>query len=268
MRHILINYDYAYYPFTTASYLEMALRRRDDITVYRTGDSNIPQLDLILNVEPVGEYVTIPGVLNYYYEIDNHVILGREKWFYEQADIILLAQMTFAPFYEGYKIAELALAADPNLHKPFYEILEEYDVGFIGNDTYPERRKLLEQIGANYKLMRTTSDPGIPYSKKLAQCKIIFNCAMNNDINMRVFEGIACEKLFITDRIPHLNDFFLEDEHFIAYTGWKELKEKLDEYLGKGCYRRTIARQGREHLLKNHTYDHRISDIIRLLDNP
>lgn len=263
MKTVLINYDYSHYPFTTASYLEMAGRRRSDVRIIRRGDAYEGNIDLVLNVEPVGEFLRLPNVPCHYYEIDNHVILGGETWFYAQADLTWLAQWTFRPYYEGWNIKELALAHDPEHHKAFPEIKEDYDIGFIGNDTYPERRKLLDQLSANYNVMRTTSDPGIPYSKALSRCKIIFNCAMNQDINMRVFEGIGIQKLFFTDRIPHLNAFFEEDEHFIAYTGWKELKEKVDYYLARGCYRRTIARQGAEHARSFHTYDHRFADILK-----
>lgn len=262
MLKILINYDYSQYPFTTASYYEMAARRRDDLAVYRRGDVLPPDLDLVLNIEPVGEFVRIPGVPCHYYEIDNHVIIGGERWYYEQADVLWLAHWNFRKFYTDYNIKELACAADPNLHRPFFETLETYDIGFIGNDTYPERRKYLEQLEQNFKVLRTTSEPGIAYSKKLAQCKILFNCSMNDDINMRIFENVACEKLSFTNRIPELDRFLVEDEHFIGYSNWAELKEKIQYYLERGCYRRTIARQGRAHVVEHHSYDQRLNDVL------
>lgn len=260
---ILLNYDYQYYPFTTASYLEMAFKRRADCEVYRRGDDLPKDLDLVFNVEPVGEFVKIAGVPTAYYEIDNHIIRGRETHFYNQADYLYLAQWFFKDYYSGYKIYDLPLAADPTVHKQFPAVEEIFDVGILGNTTYPKRRKLIEKMKQRYRVLTGMAAPGIPYSKKLSQCKMLFNCSMDNDINMRVFESIAIGKLFITDRIPLQDRFIVEDVHYVAYSDSDELLRKLHYYLNRSCFRASIARAGATHIHENHSYDVRIDGIIR-----
>jgi len=260
---ILINYEYQYYPFTTASYYEMAMRRRNDIEVFRLTDELPQDLDFILNIEPVGKFIKIPGVKCAYYEIDNHVIQGRENKYYDQADILYLAQWEFKDFYTGYPAYDLPLAFDRQLHKPFPKVEEKYEIGMLGNDTYPERRKLLEQMKEHYVVLTGNAEPGIPYSKKLSSCKMLFNFSMNKDINMRVFESIGIGKLLLTDRIPHLDKFFVEDEHYIGYSDWKELKMKIMYYQHRSCYRNQIARAGHAHGLKFHTYDNRLDLVLQ-----
>lgn len=262
MKHVLINYDYTRYPMTTASYLEMAARRRPDITVYRNGEPLPEKLDLVLNIEPCPEFVRIPGVPCHYYEIDNHIKEGNERWFYETADVLWLAQWNYKDYYSKYPIRELPLGFDVDLHRPNYLAREEYDIGFIGNNTYPHRRRLMEIMSEKYNVFHTSGLWGAEYSDALAKCKMIFNCSLLNDINMRVFEALGIEKMLVTNRLPHQDDFIKEDEHYVAYSNEKELMEKLAYYIDKGCYRRTIARQGRSYALEHHTYDHRLATII------
>lgn len=264
---ILLNFDYKYYPFTTASYFEMAASSRDDVITYRSTEKLPKDLDLVLNVEPVGEFVRIKGVPCAYYEIDNHVILGRERKYYDNCDILLLAQELFLKMYDEYNPKVLPLGFDPNLHRCIPEREEIFDIGFIGNDTYPERRRYLEQLGTRFKLLRTNSEPGLEYSKTLSSCKMLFNCSMNNDINMRVFESIGVGKLFFTDRIPFLDKYFTEDEHYIGYSNWDELRQKVFYYLNRACFRQQIARAGREYALKHHTYNHRLDLVLKYLND-
>lgn len=262
---LLINYDYSRYPRTTASYYEMAARRRDNIEVYRRGEALPDDLDLVLNIEPVGEFVRIPGVPTHYYEIDNHVILGGEEWYYQDIDVLWLAHWDFASFYHGYPIKELPCAADPNIHKPFPRELEMYDIGLIGNRTYPKRARLLREMEKRYTVLPEMKLWGEDYSRQLSQCKILFNCAMNNDANMRAFESIAIQKPLFTDRIPVLSRYLEEDEHYVGYDDWAELHQKIEYYLARGCYRRSIARQGAEHVRTFHSYDNRLDVILSTL---
>ena len=260
---ILINYQYQYYPFTTASYFEMAARRRSDVKLYRLGDKLPKKIDLVLNVEPVGKFYRHPGAQCAYYEIDNHVILGADRHWYNKADYLYLAQWKFRDCYLGYETYELALAADPRLHKPFPEVKEEYDIGFLGNNTYERRGELVRELEQKWRVLTGSADPGVPYSKKLSKCKMLFNCSMNGDINMRFFESIAIGKLLITDRLPEQDKFFKENEHYAAYDNAEELVAKVRYYLNRECIRKSIARAGRERLKELHTYDVRLDEIIK-----
>jgi len=49
--NILLNYQYEHYPFTTASYFEMAIRDCPSHTLFRNTDYKPEQIDLVINVE-------------------------------------------------------------------------------------------------------------------------------------------------------------------------------------------------------------------------
>jgi len=261
---VLINYCYQYYPFTTASYLEMELRRRKSIEVFRLGENRIPCADLIINVEPCEMIVAYPGKPSVYWEIDNHIHRGADVDKYQRVSHLFVAQKFYLPFYPENKTTWLPLAADPEKHFLFpYQPLK-YDVGFLGNDTYPRRRDLLDRIGQNYKLLRGTSQPGEPYSRLLSRCRLLFNCSMDNDVNMRVFEAISIGRLLLTDKVEGQDELFVDGEHYISFSDWPDLDGKIKMYLENETEREKIAKAGAAWIRANHTYGHRLDKILEV----
>jgi len=229
--NILINYLYEHYPFTTASYFEMAAKEYPEVCIFRSDNYDPKKIDLVLNVEPVGEIIKIPGVPSVYYEIDNHIIAGHDRHFYDQVDMVLLAQEVNREFYSEYNTEILPLGCWPKLHKRYPDEKEKYDIGFIGNDTYPRRRKLLEVLDKNFKLLRATSKPGEEYSRLLNQCKLTFNCSMQQDVNMRFFEAVASGRMLITDFMEEQLIFGNPKVHYDVYNNDAQLVDKVRYYL-------------------------------------
>jgi hypothetical protein len=262
---VLINYGYQYYPFTTASYLEMALHRRPDIASYRIGEDGIPCADLIINVEPYDFIISYPGKKSCLWEIDNHIQQARKTDSYEKVDHVFVAQNFFLPLYPQEKTSWLPLAADPEKHRLYPDEPLLYDVGFLGNDTYPRRRELLDRIGKKYKLLRETSQPGEEYSRKLSRCKILFNCSMDNDLNMRVFEAISIGRLLVTDNVLGMDELLTNRIHYVGFNDWKDLDETLEYYLSHDKEREKIAQTGSNWIKASQTYDHRLEEILKVM---
>ena len=262
--NILTNYIYDLYPFTTASYFDMCISRRDDINLFHADNYDPKDINLVLNIEPVNNIINIPGVPSIYYEIDNHVILGNDKHWYNQADLILLAQERFLDYYKDYKTSILPLACYPKLHKRYSDEEQIYDIGFIGNDTYPHRKKYLNILDQNFKLLKTTSKPGEPYSRLLNQCKMLFNCQMTGDINMRFFEAISCGRLLVSDFVQGQDKFATAGEHYVTFKDSAHLVEVVKYYLKNKIAREKIAEQGMKHIQQNHNYNKRLDQIICL----
>jgi len=260
---VLINYLYQYYPFTTASYLEMALRAYPGIETFRIGQNRIPCADLIINVEPCNFICAYPGKKSCFWEIDNHIHRGADVDKYERVDHVFVTQKHFLDLYPKEKTSWLPLAADPEKHRLFEEEPLEYDVGFLGNDTYPRRRELLDKIGENFKLLRSTSAPGEEYSRKLSRCKILFNCSMDNDLNMRVFESISIGRLLLTDKVDGIDDLLTDGEHYVSYYDWEDLEKQISHYLNPESSREKIAKAGAEWIRAQHTYQHRLETILK-----
>ena len=263
--NILINYLYEHYPFTTASYYEMAIRRTRGLFCFRNTNFDPGNIDLVLNIEPVDNIIKIPGVPSVYYEIDNHIIKGNDKHFYKEVDLVLLAQDLNREFYTDYKHDILPLACYPKLHKRYPDEKQFYDIGFIGNHTYPYRRKLLEMLKQNFKVLCTTSKPGEEYSRLLNQCKLTFNCSMQEDVNMRFFEAISCGRLLLTDYLPAQDQFASVGKHYITYADEKDLIDYVRFYLNHEKERERVAKAGMIHIQQNHNYDKRLKQLLCLV---
>lgn len=262
MLKILINYDYQYFPFTTASYLEIAAKRRNDLKMYRRGRLEPREADLIINVMPCSKFVSFCSVPTVYWEIDCHLVRGSKPDFYEQANLVYIGQAAYIDFYPRPKTRVLPLACDPVLHSRQKVKKELFDIGFIGNDTYPQRRTLLEQLSLNFDLLRTNTKPGLPYAKALSECKSCFNRSMDRDINMRFFEALSIGRLLFTDYVPGQELFAEADKHYILYKDWADLRKKLTYYLKHENEREALALAGSNHIKRHHTYDHRLNQII------
>ena len=260
---VLINYHYQYYPFTTASYLEMALRAYPGIETFRIGQNRIPCADLIINVEPCDFICSYPGKKSCFWEIDNHIHRADSADKYERVDRVFVAQKYFLELYPKEKTSWLPLAADPEKHRLYEEEPLEYDVGFLGNDTYPRRRDLLDRIGENFKLLRSTSAPGEEYSRKLSRCKILFNCSMDNDLNMRFFEALSIGRMLLTDKVDGIDDIAEDCIHYRSFVGWDDLEIKIKYYLKEEKIREKIAKAGAAWIRAQHTYQHRLETILK-----
>ena len=157
----------------------------------------------------------------------------------------------------------MPLAADPERHRFYADQIQEYDVGFLGNDTYPERAALLDLIGQNFKLLRSTAKPGEEYSRLLSSCRMIFNRSMDNDLNMRVFEAMSIGRLLLTDKVDGIDDLFVDGEHYVSYKDWPDLFQKIRDYLQHPHIREPIAKAGAEWIRAQHTYQHRLETILK-----
>ena len=100
---ILLNYEYQYYPYTTASYIEMALRADPRFEVFRYGERGVSCADIYLNIEPCNNIVRYPGRKSCYWEIDNHIHLGADYKKYDMVDYLFVTQKYFQSLYPDKK---------------------------------------------------------------------------------------------------------------------------------------------------------------------
>ncbi len=96
-------------------------------------------------------------------------------------------------------------------------------------------------------------------------CAIHFNATnfqMFEAVNQRVFDVPASERFLITDHQPVLDELFEVGKEMIAYNHKKEIPELVRFYLHNPKAREAIARKGRERILKEHTYLHRLNSLL------
>lgn len=260
--NLLLNYDYKLYPFTAASYIEMAALKLNYVRVFHTDTLGDRIPDLIINIMPFEELISAPGIPSCYWEIDCHLLQGCKNYYYDKVSRVYIAQKPYLEFYPKEKTSYLPLGCDPEKHCRRLSESRKYDIGFIGNDVYPIRHQLLEVLNVNFNLLWTNSPPGDPYARLLSQCDLTFNRSLDKDINMRFFEAIASGRMLITDYLPEQDEIAVDGVHYVSYKGARDLVEKVKYYLANNDERERIALVGSRHMIENHTYGHRLLKIL------
>jgi len=261
--NLLLNYNYSLYPYTAASYLEMAALKLKEIKLFHTDTIGERKPDLIINIMPFDDLVSAPGVPSCYWEIDCHLLQGCKNYYYDKVDRVYIAQKAFLDLYPKEKTSYLPLGCDPEKHCRRPSESRKWDIGFIGNDNYPLRHQLLEVLNTNFKLLWTNSPPGDPYARLLSQCDLTFNRSLDRDVNMRFFEAIASGRMLLTDYLPAQDEIAINGKHYISYSGARDLVKKVSYYLKNYDERERIALAGEKHIIENHTYKHRLLKILK-----
>ena len=126
---------------------------------------------------------------------------------------------------------------------------------------------------------RRLQHPGLdilPHSGYHTQTPLVYNAARINlnvtsaqlvtAVNQRVFDVPACGAFLLTDHRGDLPYLFTPDEEVVIYSDIADLRKKVRHYLTNDDERLAIAQRGYERVLKEHTYEHRAREVIRLLE--
>jgi spore maturation protein CgeB len=83
-------------------------------------------------------------------------------------------------------------------------------------------------------------------------------------VNPRTFEIAGCCAFQLVDRRSLLPDLFNEQE-LVVFDGLKDAREKIDHFLGDEKERRRYAERAYQRVLREHTYDLRMKELIGIL---
>ena len=102
-------------------------------------------------------------------------------------------------------------------------------------------------------------------ARTYSAARIAFNRSIRNDINMRVFEAVACGSMLMTNDLSDngLAELFRDGVHLATYRDGDDLLDKLAFYLEREALRERIAAAGRAEAIAKHTYAHRMETILR-----
>ncbi len=199
--------------------------------------------------------------------VDTHLHLDRHLIYAGKFDHLFVAQRAYIPEFHkrGFtNVHWLPLGCDPEIHGA-PSIDKRHDVGFVGSLTDRRRVELLlriaEKVEVSVKRLFLKE-----MTAHFAASRLVFNNAIKNDLNMRVFEGLCSGSTLFTDDADGLRDFFDDGRHLIVYEDadapalarwWADPKRESE--------RERIARAGRERVLKEHTYTHRMAQMMKTL---
>ena len=148
------------------------------------------------------------------------------------------------------------------------------DISFVGSNNskyYLKRTSAINRIKKTFQYNYSLSLEKKLYLNDLANeycnSKIIINYSADKikSLNMRIFEGMGCGSLVLTDYVPGLEKLFKDKVHYVIFNGEQDLIRKIHFYLRHKKLAETIAKAGHRHLLSHHTYEHRAKEIIILM---
>ena len=170
----------------------------------------------------------------------------------------------------------LPVACDPYVHYQNINNKRNFDITFVGQigPSISFRHKFLKKIFfsddlSNVKKKYANNISDKLMSKIYGNSKIVPNVSINNDINMRYYEAMAAGCLLLTNKIKNSGreELFKENIDYVTYNNEKDAIKKLNYYLSNPLKRRKIAKTGQKKVLSNHTYEHRLKNMINLSKN-
>jgi spore maturation protein CgeB len=203
----------------------------------------------------------------------------------EAADIFNnngLTNVTWIPF-----------ACDPNFHKPIVLSIEEQkkygkDVVFVGS-YYPNRANLLESLAdldlgiwgpywdkldSHSPLKGKTNSVKINYDewvKIYNAAKIVLVIHYQNlripchQASPKLFEAMACRRCVFCDNQRDAKELFRDGHDVIFFSDAQDLRKKVGYYLNHAEERLIIGRQACLRVTTEHTYQHRIAQMLSIL---
>lgn len=270
IRRVAIIYNGCDRPETTGVYVRRALGQFVELEHIQPNEwQRLPPdpFDFYLQVDD-GHDVVLPPTFrpSAFWAIDTHMDFNRYLRVAKQYDLIFTAQRDGAEALNrvGIQATWLPLACDPFFHRK-HVINKMHDLCFIGNMIDGPRADLVHFLMQQFPSMLVDRRYFEEMAKAYSASKVVFNRSIKNDINMRVFEAIACGSLLMTNELKAngLDELFKDGTHLATYQSPEELLDKIDFYLKNDQARETIAAIGMAHAHQAHTYSHR---VIRILE--
>jgi O-antigen biosynthesis protein len=273
IRRVALIYDDTSRPETTGTYCLRALGELVDVEHFRPVDfGQIPRagFDLYLNIDDGMEYRLPPELRPAaWWAIDTHLNFA---WCADRArdfDRVFAAQRDGAAKLTDLGIAAnwLPLACDPTIHRK-HEVPKRHDVAFVGNLFPGPREELINRLRWTFRDLFV----GNAYFEAMAEIysasRLVFNRSLRDDVNMRVFEALACGSLLLTNDLTANGqaELFEDGVHLATYRDAEDLLDKAAYYLKRDDIRERIAGAGRLEAQAKHTYRHRMETLLRSVE--
>ncbi|NQT04138.1 MAG: glycosyltransferase [Planctomycetes bacterium] len=150
----------------------------------------------------------------------------------------------------------------PNRWQIFRE-LEEFDLGIWG----PSWGKVAERMNTSTHIKDVKIDVS-QWVKIYSAAKIVIVTHFHGgktpcyQASPKIYEALACGSFVLVDNQKDVFSLFENGKHLVLFDNIEDLKQKIRYYLKNPGERKEIAERGRQEVLANHTYRHRIERII------
>lgn len=181
--------------------------------------------------------------------------------------------LTLTPDYEsmekyialGRNVLWFTHWADTEIYKNSFMISTKYDlVCTRGYGT----SGLLDRLKHDMKdrFFNENGFLGEEHAKVIQNGRIVIQHSRYNEITRRIFEGMACGRMVLTDRLPKrtmIEELFVDKQDIVFYNSYDDLRDKIEYYLTSPGERERIATNGHLKTLKYHTQVQRVDSILR-----
>jgi hypothetical protein len=110
---------------------------------------------------------------------------------------------------------------------------------------------------------------GLSMYRALARSGVTINrhidVAENNANNMRLYEATGVGTLLITDMKDNLGELFEVGKEVVAYSSKEEAADLINHFIANPAEAEVIARAGQKRTLSEHTYAHRMAELVPIL---
>jgi GT2 family glycosyltransferase len=271
LQRVAVIFDNQVRPDTTGGYCLRALQEL--VTVEHFLPAQIPdiprgQFDLYVNIDDSFQY-RLPADLRpaAWWAIDTHLNL---PWYLTKApdfNVVFTAQRDGPEQLRQHGIEPtiwLPLACDPAIHQK-YDVPKVFDVCFVGHLFKGPRTELVRLLQEHFPRSFVGQRFFAEMARVYSEARAVFNRSLKNDINMRVFEALACGSLLLTNdlAVNGQDELFRDGVHLATYRDADELLDKLRYYLDHEAIRERIAAAGRAEALAKHTYRQRMERLLQ-----
>ena len=237
------------------------------------GDARRSDFEHIIKIDDGLEQHRFPKHLGpaSWYVIDCHIDLEWRRKLHAEAgfhNLFFAQKRAVAEDWGGAAKHWVPLACEEASHwagqRP-----RKYDVCFIGNFHSRHASRRMDYCDALFARF-----PNFYYGRrffremaeKFAESRLVWNCALNGDINMRFFEAQMSGSALLTDQIPEMDLLgFREGTHYIGYNDKDEMLAKAEYYLANESEREMIAFNARLLVLNKFQYIHRARQMWEIL---
>lgn len=167
----------------------------------------------------------------------------------------------------GVQAEWLPHAVEQTAYPHFDYASKDYDVCFVGHINSQNRVEFLDRMFAEFPNFFFGQRRFEEAAKKFCKSKIVLNIAMKEDLNMRCFEALGTGSFLLTDWVPYIDEVFEDGKHLVLYRTLDEAVDKAKYYLAHDSEREKIAQAGYEHVMANHTIDHRANVMLSRINS-
>ncbi len=195
-------------------------------------------------------------------------------------DLILTSFPHFVPRFKsiGINSEYFRIGFETSILPKLKEMKKQYPVTFVGSFSRRHDNESVLAVATDvwgHGLVPKTSKYhgeawGIDMYNILYNSKITLNrhisTAENHSNNMRLYEATGVGTMLITDYKDDLHKLFEIGKEVETYKTKEELINKVNYYLTHDKEREKIAKAGQKRTLKDHTYKHRMEELVKILN--